>query len=74
MASLCNLISLLPLIAILIMGVVRLELMILQKMIHRQVGFRIFNEQMILKRSIILYQLDLKANFLPFAKFMNYSG
>ena len=56
------------------MGVVRLKLMILQAMTHKQIVFRIFNEQMIQKRSIILDQFGLKAYFLSFAKFMNYSG
>ena len=56
------------------MGVVRLELIILQKMTYKHIVFRIFNEQIIQKQLIILDQLGLRAYFLSFTKFMNYSG
>lgn len=74
MASLHYLIYSSPLFVCSIMGVVRLELMILHEMTYKHIVFRIFNEQMIQKRSIIFDQLGLKAYSLSFAKFMNYSG
>ena len=74
MASLYNLISLLSLITLATMGVVRLHLIILLKIAHIHVVFKIFNEQMLLKLSIILNHLALRAYFLSFDRFMNYSG
>ena len=53
------------------MGVVRLEVMILQEMPREQVVSIIFNEQMRRKRAIILNHSGEKACSLSFTRFMN---